>query len=272
MNNDNWKTSLEGFFAQRGQAVSGHRLGLEELAYVSGRDPRVWTPQVYDDMILDILNRLNADEGAKMLEVGCASGFLAQGLAVRVATYDGVDIAAPALVAARQLNLTNAHFVHSDGAALPFEANSFDSSLCYDVFTNFPNFQIGGSMIEEMLRVTRPGGRILIGSIPDAALQEEYSRKVVQVAKELQDKHGPLSSRYLNLSEAARNDTRSWLQRILRKPKVDTNAAIQCYYFEKLDFERLGEKLRVDCRIFDVHALNPYKGFRFNVVYTKPNR
>lgn len=270
MNNDNWKASLQEFFAQRGRAVSGRPLELEELAYVSGRDPRVWTAEIYEDLIGDILGHAGVGRNSNILEVGCASGFLARGLAPHVASYEGLDLAEPALVTARQLGLKNAHFSLGDGAALPYEANSFDAALCYDVFTNFPSFQIGADLITEMLRTTRPGGHVLIGSIPDGERQEAYAEKVVEVARDLQEKHGPLSQHYVSVGETALVDKRPWLRRMFSKPPAPINASIECFYFDKKDFERLGQALGVNCEISDVHLLNPYRGFRFNAIYRKP--
>lgn len=270
MSNDSWKTSLQEFFAQRGQAVSGGRLGLEELAYVSGRDPRVWTLPIYDDLINDIVSGLAVATDSTILEVGCASGFLARGLATRVARYEGLDLAEPALATARQLGLANATFSLGDGAALPYNANSFDAALCYDVFTNFPEFSIGADLIAEMLRVTRPGGQVLIGSIPDGSCKDAYSLRVVEVAAELQAKHGPLSQRYIGFGETVSADRRPWLQRMFTKLPLRPVAAIECFYFEKHDFYVASKALGVPCEIVDVHTLNPYRGFRFNAIYKKP--
>lgn len=270
MNDDNWKASLQAFFAQRGHAVSGRALNLEELAYVSGRDPRVWTAAVFDDLISDILRHTGADSKTNLLEVGCASGFLARGLAPKVALYEGLDLAEPALVTARQIGLKNAHFTLGDGAALPYSANSFDAALCYDVFTNFPTFQIGADLIGEMLRTTLPGGHVLIGSIPDSERREGYAKRVVDVAHELQESQGPLSQSYLNFDEVAVSDRRPWWQRVFSRPPELVTASIECFYFEKQDFLKLGTALAVECRIVDVHELNPYRGFRFNAIYTKP--
>ncbi len=272
MNNNDWKASLQEFFAQRGQAVSGHALELEELAYVSGRDPRVWTTAVYEDLIADIVQHTGASQNSSLLEVGCASGFLARGLAPKVALYEGLDLAEPALATARQLGLKNAHFSLGDGAALPYLENAFDAALCYDVFTNFPSFQIGADLIAEMLRTTRPGGHVLIGSIPDGERREAYAERVVEVARELQETHGPLSQRYLSFDGAAFADRRPWWRRVFSSPLASVNASIECFYFDKQDFLKLGQTLGAECQISDVHPLNPYRGFRFNVTYVKPAR
>ena len=59
------------------------------------------------------------------------------------------------------------------------------------VFTNFPVFSDGCALIAEMVRVIRPGGRVLIGSIPDAAVQSAYEVRVAEVSRELEAKYGP---------------------------------------------------------------------------------
>jgi len=42
------------------------------------------------------------------------------------------------------------------------------------------------------------------------------------------------------------------------------------YYFKRTDFVELGQQLGVQVEIHDIHPLNPYAGYRFNVVYAKP--
>jgi hypothetical protein len=44
---------------------------------------------------------------------------------------------------------------------------------------------------------------------------------------------------------------------------------IVCYYFRKKDFEAFGREAGLATAIKDIHALNPYVGYRFNVIYTK---
>lgn len=266
-----WKQSLKDFFAERGDVVQQRSLGREELAYVSGRDPRVWTDEVFNDLIDDILQRLQSGPQSQLLEVGCASGFLARGLAPRVAAYHGVDLAEPALGVARRLGLSNAKFSVADGERLPFEAGEFDAAVCYDVFTNFPTFAPGASLIREMLRVVRPGGRVLIGSIPDAQTREGYEQRTIDVGRDLERTQGALSEHFTRLDEIAVPPKASWMQRLLgrRPPARERRGAIECFYFHRADFLELGRCEKASCEILDIHRLNPYRGFRFNAVYKR---
>jgi SAM-dependent methyltransferase len=253
---DGWKESLQEFFEQRGRAVGASAPTLENLCYVSGRDPRLWAQTgIYEDIIDHIVASIGATPESRVLEVGCASGFIARGVAPRVGGYTGVDIAGEALKAASQLGLSNAEFVLSDGGALPFEDGVFDGALCYDVFTNLPSPQDGAAIIDQMLRVVKPGGKVLIGSIPDEAVRLGFEARVAAFSAELEAQFGP--------------------PRLGPPPAPPEgggerpNPLIVGYYFSRESFVALGETLGARCEIQEIHRMNPYYGFRFNAVYTR---
>ena len=255
-----WKTSLSEFFSQRARA--GSERSFANLCYVSGRDPRLWSEvQIYEDLISDICRRAAFSSVSRVLEVGCASVFLAFGLTPKVSSYVGVDLSLDALKAATDLHLKNAEFKFADGENIPFGDSTFDSAFSYDVFTNFPNFTPGACIIREMLRVVRPGGCVLIGSIPDVAKREEYEKRIVAVAAELDARYGPAplgpEPKPVGLIDRIRN----WLR--------PANPSIVCYYFDRSDFLKLGDELGVAVELTDIHPLNPYVGYRFNAIYTK---
>ncbi|MBK7674977.1 MAG: class I SAM-dependent methyltransferase [Candidatus Accumulibacter sp.] len=212
-------------------------------------------------MISDIFQQAGLSPAALLLEVGCASGFLAIGLSPKVSRYVGVDLSRDALRAATRLRLANADFKHADGENLPFGDSVFDSAFSYDVFTNFPDFALGAGIIREMLRVVRPGGRVFIGSIPDAAKREEYEKRIVAVAAELDARYGPPPPGPEPKPASPLDRIRNFLRPV--------NPAIVCYYFNRNDFLQLGEKLGVSVELTDIHPLNPYLGYRFNAIYTK---
>jgi SAM-dependent methyltransferase len=255
-----WRRALELFFAERA-AELGEVPSFADLCYVSGRDPRVWQPEVYRDMVDNILGLIGADPRAQVLEVGCAAGLIAHGLAPRVRRYTGIDLARAPLGVARRLKLPNATFRRADGAHLPFRPSAFDAVLCYDVFTNFPSFDDGIPIISEMLRTVRSGGRVLLGSIPDADCKSAYEQRVREFAVELDTRYGSLPARV----QATRRPLLARLGARLRR----TAPEIVCYYFRKQDFLALGGRLGARTEIHDVHRMNPYFGYRFNVVYQK---
>jgi len=256
-----WKKSLHGFFTERAATISG-KPNLRDLCFVSGRDYRLWQDQsIYDDLIDNILSQAKLAPTNSVLEVGCAAGFLAYGIAPRVKSYVGVDVVKQAIVAAKKLELGNADFRVVNGVRLPFSLGEFDAAFCYDVFTNFPNISIGETIITEMLRVVKPGGHVLIGSVPDADLKIEFETRVAQVGNELNDRYGPVQSDFV---------VKQGLFQRLRNRFSNVEPSIGCYYFNKSDFISIAERLGVNVVFSDIHQLNPYKGLRFNAIFTKP--
>ncbi|MEO7728166.1 MAG: class I SAM-dependent methyltransferase [Burkholderiales bacterium] len=258
-----WKDSLRLFFADRATQIKGMPT-IEDLCYISGREPRLWTqPEMYADLIKNLLFQMDATSQSSILEVGCAAGFIAKGIAPLVKHYVGVDLARPALRAARLLQLPNADFRYAEGGKLPFADDSFDAVFCYDVFTNFPQFADGAPIINEIVRVVRPGGKAVIGSIPNGARQLAYEERVKQFTAELDARFGPRKEAYGESTGLTRRIRHWWTK---------TDPLVSCYYFRAEDFTSLGSKLGVHVAITDIHPLNPYVTYRFNAVYTKtPN-
>jgi ubiquinone/menaquinone biosynthesis C-methylase UbiE len=159
------------------------------------------------------------------------------------------------------LQLTNAQYKLADGGKLPFDDSTFDASVCSDVFINLPSVEEGAPIIREMLRVTKPGGHCVIGSVPDSARQSDLPSRIAQVSTELDSRFGPLKARPAVNQGKLRNIAARWLP--VPQPSVT------CFYFSKNDFIEIGKRLNADAVITDVHALNPYFGFRFDVIYTK---
>lgn len=278
-----WRESLHDFFHLRGDAIEGAP-SHEDLCYIAGRDPRVWMdPAIRLDLAQSILELSGATAQSSVLEVGSAAGFLAQLVAPRVASFTGVDLAEGPLKVARRLGLANARFQKADGESLPFEDASFDCVFCYDVFTNFPAFDDGEPLIREMLRVVKPGGRVLIGSIPDSAESERFQQRVAEVSAELDRKFGPPAAVPVEEVPGTQGAGGGWLAKLfrtLRGDKVETpvpvpvtNSAVRpeivCYEFAREDFRELGRRLGIEAHIRDIHSMNPYHGFRFNAVFTR---
>jgi SAM-dependent methyltransferase len=176
-------------------------------------------------------------------------------------------LAAHALTAARRLALPNARFLQGDARTLPLPDASVDGVFCYDVVTNFPTFDDYSGLIDEMLRIVKPGGRVLVGSVPDRAVQAGYEARVLQFAAELERLAGPPLA-------GPPAPSPSFLERVLTRfgAKRETPpASISCYYFDRSDFEAFAAKLGVGLTITDIHPLNPYAGYRFNAIFQRAN-
>lgn len=104
-------------------------------------------------------------QGARVLDLGCAGGFMAESLALRGAQVTGIDPAADAIAAAiahaASAGLTIAYGVGS-GEVLPYADGTFDAVVCVDVLEHVADLQF---VLAEVSRVLRPGGIFLFDTI-----------------------------------------------------------------------------------------------------------
>jgi ubiquinone/menaquinone biosynthesis C-methylase UbiE len=122
--------------------------------------------------------------GMRVLDVGCGTGVVTRDVAARVGPRGavvGVDPSRALLAVARRQASADgtggrAAFRRADGLALPFSPASFDVTLAVTVLLHVP---AGDRILHEMIRVTRPGGRValldqdfgtLALDVPDRAL------------------------------------------------------------------------------------------------------
>jgi SAM-dependent methyltransferase len=96
------------------------------------------------------------------LEVGAGLGVFSQMLNDHVARYAGVEID-PEACRKAGLRIGNTDLIkQADAHELPFESNSFDVVVCFEVLEHLKDFR---KALGEIRRVLRPSGR-LIASIP----------------------------------------------------------------------------------------------------------
>lgn len=118
-------------------------------------------------------DRLQLQRGEAVLDVACGTGNVAIPAALAGATVTGVDIA-PNLVAVARLEARAAgcrvQFDVGDAEALPYERERFDTtvSMFGAMFASRPE-----RAAAELLRVTRPGGRVVMANwTPEGFLGE----------------------------------------------------------------------------------------------------
>lgn len=113
---------------------------------------------------LDFLSRLAAAPGTRMLDVACGAGQIVIPAARAGVHATGVDIAANLIAQARARAAAEglaASFDEGDAEMLPYEDAAFDLvvSLFGAMFAPRPE-----CVASELLRVCRPGGRIVMGN------------------------------------------------------------------------------------------------------------
>ncbi|HEY7142259.1 MAG TPA: methyltransferase domain-containing protein [Methylomirabilota bacterium] len=113
------------------------------------------------------LSLAGIEAGMRVLDVGCGTGVVTRDVAARVGAGGavvGVDPSRALLAAARRRSRARGRgirptFRHGDGLALPFPPASFDVALAVTVLLHVP---AGDRILGEMIRVTRPGGRVAV--------------------------------------------------------------------------------------------------------------
>jgi SAM-dependent methyltransferase len=111
-----------------------------------------------------VLEAADLFRGCRVLDFGCATGWLTMGLAQSGCNAVGVDIAPNALRLAEQLKAQRPpalgggtlDFLAYDGHQLPLPEASLDRIVCFDAFHHVRDQQ---ATIREFARVLRPGGR-----------------------------------------------------------------------------------------------------------------
>lgn len=97
---------------------------------------------------------------SKLLDIGCGTGFLIDGLSKKKdAEYYGLDLSEGMLEQAKKKNIRNAVFIQGTCDALPYEDNSFDIVTCIQSFHHYPDRE---KAMSEALRVLKPGGIYLL--------------------------------------------------------------------------------------------------------------
>ena len=101
--------------------------------------------------------------GARVLDVGCGSGWFAAALRDAGFAVVGIDVAAEALRRARERASGVEFVLTAEGEELPFESASFGAAWLGEVLEHV---QDGIGLLEEVARVLEPGGSLVV-STPD---------------------------------------------------------------------------------------------------------
>lgn len=102
-----------------------------------------------------------ANEGDKVLDAGCANGRLFEVLDKRKADYYGIDFS-ERLVEIAEKSYPQASFQMADALNLPFPDGFFDKAYSISVLHNIPSKELQVRYLEEVKRVMRPRGLLIL--------------------------------------------------------------------------------------------------------------
>lgn len=109
-----------------------------------------------------------------VLDVACGTGDMVLELTKRSYLVTGVDLSEEMLAIAKR-KVENGKWEVADAEHLPYDDNSFDAVTCAFGVRNFVHLEQG---LKEMLRVLKPGGRMVILELatPDNKLVKPFYR------------------------------------------------------------------------------------------------
>lgn len=125
---------------------------------------------------LDRCWRKHAVKGlhGNVLDVACGTGDMVVELLKQGCIVTGVDLSEEMLAIAK-VKAPTATYMIADAESLPFEDAAFDTVTCAFGVRNFVHLEQG---LQEMLRVLKPGGRMVILELatPDSAIVKPFYR------------------------------------------------------------------------------------------------
>ena len=149
--NSNWKQYFDQKAETHGASVKSSDY-FDDTSFFVQRD--------------NILNWLGELKDKQILDAGCGVGAFSEPW-VRDNTVYGVDFSEKSLEFAADRGLKT---LNGDLGALPFESGTFDVVVCIGVIQLIEDYE---PIINELARVTRPGGTLLIQTLHKGSLQRK---------------------------------------------------------------------------------------------------
>lgn len=110
-----------------------------------------------------ILDMLRPSRGERILDAGCGTGIFTRDVIAAGAQVVGLELSFPMLVrAGEKLSRTPFLMVQGDMSALPFADHVFDKSVSV---TAIEFIKDARGAVDELFRVTRPGGLIVVATL-----------------------------------------------------------------------------------------------------------
>lgn len=126
-----------------------------------------------------VIHLLDLHEGQRFLDIGCGTGWAvryAASLVKNEGGFYGIDISSRMIEKAQEScsGCESIYFYKADAEALPFENDLFDFIICTN---SFHHYFTPSKMLNEVYRVLKTGGRILIlDPTADAFLMKMYDK------------------------------------------------------------------------------------------------
>jgi len=254
---DAWLSQLQAFFDTRVRELASCDDEFAINAYKAPGHSPYWTGQIQQRLLDDIVAKLALSPDHLVLDVGCGTGMMLRHIAPHVSHIIGIDFSEQMIEIAKRHAPANATLQRENAVSLPFKDETFDRVLCYFVILNFLDDDFTWSVLTELVRVTRNGGLVLVGNVPDFDKQEEQAELVRKLQKNITRPRQRCSF----LRTISRLED-LWRYRIRRSvPPSESNR----FYTEDF-FRRFAQQSSCDIEILPMNVEGfVYAPFRFDV-------
>ncbi len=146
---------------------------------------------VFNETTIEHLHRyaiaMELAKGKKVLDIACGEGYGSNLLAEKAESVIGVDINKETIFEAnKKYNRTNLNFIIGDVRNIPCPDQSFDLVVSFETIEHIEEHQ---QMMQELKRVLKPGGLIIISTPDKKNYSDETGYKNPFHAKELYEKN-----------------------------------------------------------------------------------
>jgi SAM-dependent methyltransferase len=133
----------------------------QEYPYMFEEEEHHWWYAGMRAIALSLLPPEDLPKGAHVLDAGCGTGYNVGWLERHYgAVVTGFDFSPHALNFCRMRGAPS--LVRADAVSLPFSSDTYDLVICFDVITHLKDERARAAALRELLRILRPGGRLMI--------------------------------------------------------------------------------------------------------------
>ncbi len=132
-----------------------------------------WPEQKIAVMVGTLVEGLELKRQHLLADLGCGGGWILARLQPFAGKTLGLDFSLPMIDAAKTI-APQASLICGGIGQLPFAGESIDRALSYFVFLNFMDDCFVRDGLKDIYRVLKPGGRALIGQLPDKTMSARY--------------------------------------------------------------------------------------------------
>ena len=216
------------------------------------------------DVAAYIIEKLEIGRDDKVLDVCCGNGLVTSIIAKNCREIDGVDFSAVLIAQANELSKAdNASYQEGDAGTVDelFEPHSFDKIYISVAFQYF-NEELGRRVIQNLSRLVRPGGKILLTDIPDRGRKTYHKARALMRLVGIGD-----GGRFSGLAERYRYAKRQLLNAIRR----DKGENLIGWWWRRDDLAKQAANVGLECTILDIPKHLPHHYYRFDALLRAPD-